>query len=120
VRVADAILILLMLVFAVSGYRQGFLIGALSIGGVFSGALIGLQVGPLLANRFSSGGTRLAVSLVVIFVLAVLGQTLAGWFGTRLRRAIASRPLQRVDDVGGALVSVVALLLVAWLIAVPL
>jgi uncharacterized membrane protein required for colicin V production len=120
VHVADAILILLMLIFAISGYRQGFVIGALSIAGFFSGALIGLQLGPLIANQFADSGIRLAVSLVAIFALAVLGQTLAGWFGTRLRRAIASRPLQRIDDAGGAVVSVVALLLVAWLIAVPL
>jgi S1-C subfamily serine protease len=120
VHVADAILILLMLIFAISGYRQGFVIGALSIGGFFSGALIGLQVGPLIANRFADGAIRLMVSLVTIFALAVLGQTLAGWFGTRLRRAIDNRALQRIDDAGGAVVSVVALLLVAWLIAVPL
>ena len=117
---ADGILILLMLIFAISGYRQGFVIGALSIGGFFSGALIGLQVGPLIANQFADGAIRLTVSLVSIFALAVLGQTLAGWFGTRLRRAIDSKPLQRIDDAGGAVVSVVALLLVAWLIAVPL
>jgi S1-C subfamily serine protease len=120
VLVVDGILILLMLVFAISGYRQGFVIGALSIGGFFSGALIGLQLGPLIANQFADGAIRLVVSLVVIFALAVLGQTLAGWFGTRLRRAIESKPLQRIDDAGGAVVSVVALLLVAWLIAVPL
>jgi S1-C subfamily serine protease len=120
VHVADAILILLMLVFAISGYRQGFLVGALSIAGFFSGALIGLQLGPLIANQFADSGIRLAVSLVAIFALAVLGQTLAGWFGTRLRRAIGSGPLQRLDDIGGAVVSVLALLLVAWLIAVPL
>jgi S1-C subfamily serine protease len=120
VHVADGILILLMLVFAISGYRQGFVIGALSIGGFFSGALIGLQVGPLIANKFADGAIRLVVSLVAIFALAVLGQTLAGWFGTRLRRAIDNPALQRIDDAGGAVVSVVALLLVAWLIAVPL
>jgi len=120
VLVVDGILILLMLVFAISGYRQGFVIGALSIGGFFSGALIGLQLGPLIANQFADGAVRLVVSLMVIFALAVLGQTLAGWFGTRLRRAIESKPLQRIDDAGGAVVSVVALLLVAWLIAVPL
>jgi S1-C subfamily serine protease len=57
---------------------------------------------------------------VSIFALAVLGQTLAGWFGTRLRRAIISKPLQRVDDAGGALVSLIAVLLVAWLVALPL
>jgi S1-C subfamily serine protease len=120
VLVVDGILILLMLVFAISGYRQGFVIGALSFGGFFSGALIGLQVGPLIANQFADGAIRVVVSLVSIFALAVLGQTLAGWFGTKLRRAIVSQPLQRVDDAGGAVVSLVAVLLVAWLVAVPL
>ncbi|MCY1142553.1 MarP family serine protease [Actinoplanes sp. Pm04-4] len=118
--VVDAILILLMLVFAISGYRQGFVIGALSFGGFFSGVLIGLQVGPLIADRFTDPTARLVVSLVTIFAVAVLGQTLAGWLGTHLRRAIQSKPLQRVDDAGGAAVSLVAVLLVAWLIAVPL
>ena len=116
----DGILILLMLIFAISGYRQGFVIGALSFGGFFSGVLIGLQVGPLIADRFTAPSARLVVSLVTIFALAVLGQTLAGWLGTHLRRAIQSRPLQRLDDAGGAAVSLVAVLLVAWLIAVPL
>ncbi|MFI7596746.1 MarP family serine protease [Actinoplanes sp. NPDC049681] len=118
--VVDGILILLMLVFAISGYRQGFVIGALSFGGFFSGVLIGLQVGPLIANQFADGTVRLVVSLVAIFALAVLGQTLAGWLGTKVRHAIDSRPLQRLDDVGGAMVSLIAVLLVAWLIAVPL
>jgi len=118
--VVDGILILLMLVFAISGYRQGFVIGALSFGGFFSGVLIGLQVGPLIADRFTDPTARLVVSLVTIFAVAVLGQTLAGWLGTHLRRAIHSRPLQRADDAGGAAVSLVAVLLVASLIAVPL
>lgn len=116
----DAIIILLMLILAISGYRQGFVIGALSIGGFFCGILIGLQVGPLIANQFADDTIRLVVSLVSIFALAVLGQTLAGWLGTRARRAIESRPLQRIDDAGGAVVSIVAVLLAAWLIAVPL
>src|ERR1700712_4377971 len=109
-----------MLVFAISGYRQGFVIGALSFGGFFSGVLIGLQVGPLIADKFTDSTARLVVSLVTIFALAVLGQTLAGGLGTHLRRAISSQPLQRVDDAGGAVVSLIAVLLVAWLIAVPL
>jgi S1-C subfamily serine protease len=120
VHVVDGFLILLMLVFAISGYRQGFVIGALSFGGFFSGALIGLQVGPLIANQFNDDTVRLVVSLVSIFALAVLGQTLAGWLGTKLRRSISSQPLQRLDDAGGAVVSLVAVLVVAWLIAVPL
>jgi S1-C subfamily serine protease len=120
VSVIDVALLLLMLVFAVSGYRQGFFIGALSFVGFFGGALIGLQLGPLLAQRAAGDASRVVISLVTIFGLAVLGQALAGWIGSNLRHAIRSRAARRADDVGGAFVSVLAVLLVAWLVAVPL
>jgi S1-C subfamily serine protease len=118
--VIDVLLVLLMLVFAASGYRQGFVIGIMSFAGFFGGALIGLQLGPLVAQQFADEGTRVVVSLIAVFGIAVLGQTLAGWLGTHLRHAITSKAGQAVDDVGGAVVSVVAVALVAWLVAVPL
>ncbi|WP_212825729.1 MarP family serine protease [Polymorphospora rubra] len=116
----DVVLILLMLLFAISGYRQGFVIGVMSFTGFFGGALIGLQVGPLLARRFEDGAIRVVVALITIFGLAILFQTLAGWLGSHVRHAITSRAGRRIDDVGGALVSLVAVLVVAWLVAVPL
>ncbi|HEU4425087.1 MAG TPA: MarP family serine protease [Pilimelia sp.] len=116
----DLVLLLLMLVFAVSGYRQGFVVGVLSFIGFCSGALVGLQIGPLIADQFADPGVRVVVSLIAIFGLAVLGQALAGWLGTRLRHAIRNRAGQVADDVGGAAVSLVAVLMVAWLVAVPL
>ncbi|MFI7431117.1 MarP family serine protease [Micromonospora sp. NPDC049836] len=116
----DLVLLLLMLVFAISGYRQGFVIGALSFSGFFLGALVGLQVGPLVARQFTDSGTRVLISLVAVFGLAVLGQALAGWIGSHLRQTITNELAKRLDDVGGALVSVFAVMLVAWLVAVPL
>ncbi|SCF31664.1 Colicin V production protein [Micromonospora matsumotoense] len=116
----DLVLLLLILVFAISGYRQGFVIGALSFSGFFLGALIGLQLGPLLARQFIDSGTRVLVSLVAVFGLAVLGQALAGWLGSHLRRTITNDTAKRADDVGGAFVSILAVMLVAWLVAVPL
>jgi S1-C subfamily serine protease len=120
VSVIDAALLLLMLAFAVSGYRQGFVIGALSFVGFFGGALIGLQVGPLLAQQAGTDTSRVVISLITIFGLAVLGQALAGWAGSHLRHAIRSRAGRTADDIGGTFVSVLAVLLVAWLVAVPL
>jgi S1-C subfamily serine protease len=120
VSAIDVALVLLMLLFAISGYRQGFVIGALSFAGFFGGALIGLQLGPFVAQRFADDAVRVVVSLIAIFGLAVLGQALAGWLGTHLRHAITSRVGRRVDDAGGAVVSVLAVLMVAWLVAVPL
>jgi S1-C subfamily serine protease len=120
VSAVDVILLLLMLAFAISGYRQGFVIGLLSFAGFFAGALIGMQLGPLLAQRFADGATRVGVSLVTIFGLAVLGQAIAGWAGSHVRRAITSYAGRKADDIGGAFVSLLAVLLVGWLVAVPL
>ncbi|GIF53654.1 colicin V production protein [Asanoa ferruginea] len=120
VSAVDLVLVLLMVVFAISGYRQGFVIGILSFCGFFGGALIGLQVGPLIAQRFADGALRVVISLVAIFGLAVLGQALTGWVGAHLRHAITSRAGRRIDDAGGAVVSMLAVLVVAWLVAVPL
>jgi S1-C subfamily serine protease len=118
--VVDLVLIGLLLIFAFNGYRQGFVVGLLSFAGFFSGALVGLQLGPLLADRFDTDAKRVLVSIIVIFGLAVFGQAVAGFLGSRLRGAIRHRGAQRVDDAGGAVVSVVAVLLVIWLVATPL
>src|SRR5918997_1104385 len=109
-----------MLAFAVSGYRQGFLIGVLSFSGFFLGALVGLQLGPLMAQQFVDSGTRVLISLIAVFGLAVVGQALAGWLGSHLRKTITSDVGRQADDIGGAFVSLFAVLLVAWLVAVPL
>lgn len=116
----DLVLLLLILAFAISGYRQGFVIGILSFTGFFLGALLGLQLGPLLAQQFTGPSMRVVVSLLAIFGLAIIGQAGAGWVGSHLRHAITSRVGRRADDIGGAFVSIFAVLLVAWLVAVPL
>jgi len=110
-----------MLVFAISGYRQGFVVGVLSFAGFFGGALLGLQLGPLIAeNFFTSDAARVVISLAAVFGLAVAGQALASFVGNRLRNAIVNRNAQALDNAGGAVVSVVAVLLVVWLVAAPL
>jgi S1-C subfamily serine protease len=118
--VVDLILIALIIMFALNGYRQGFLVGALSFFGFFGGALLGLQLAPLIVERMESPLARVVVSLAAVFGLALAGQTLAAWAGTRLRHAITSPGGRRADDVGGIFVSVLALLLVAWMVAGPL
>jgi S1-C subfamily serine protease len=118
--VVDLILIALIIMFALNGYRQGFLVGALSFVGFFGGALVGLQLAPLVVARMQSPLARVVVSLIAVFGLALGGQALAAWAGTRLRHAIRSEQGRRADDVAGIGVSVVALLLVAWMVAGPL
>jgi S1-C subfamily serine protease len=116
----DVVLIILVVVFAINGYRQGFVIGLLSFVGFFGGAAIGLQIGPWLANFFHTDVVRVFVSLATVLAIAISGQAIASWVGARIRSAIRNRTGRTFDDLGGALVSVVAVLLVAWLVAAPL
>jgi S1-C subfamily serine protease len=118
--IIDIVLLVLIVIFAINGYRQGFVVGLLSFVGFFGGAAIGLQLGPLLASQFENPSARVIVSLVCVFGVALIGQFAANGVGERIRRHIRNRTGQSVDDAGGALVSVIALLLVVWLVAAPL
>ncbi|MFI5492345.1 MarP family serine protease [Actinoplanes sp. NPDC051859] len=118
-RAVDAVLILLLVVAAIGGYHQGFLLGTLSMGGFAAGALVGVQAGPLLADRVGSGILRVVVSLVTILVPAAIGQFLASRYGLRLRARVRGDRERRMDAIGGAVVSILAVLVVAALMVVP-
>ncbi|GIL29306.1 MarP family serine protease [Actinocatenispora comari] len=118
--VVDIVVVVLAILFAINGYRQGFVVGILSFVGFIGGALIGLQLTPITADHFHTPTMRVIVSLATVLILAVLLQALAAMLGTRIRRSILSRGVQVVDDLGGAAVSIVAVLVVSWMIAVPL
>jgi S1-C subfamily serine protease len=113
----DLILIALAAAFAVAGYRQGFIIGVLSFVGFLGGAAVGAAFSPAIARAVVSGPTRQAlVAIVVVFIAAMIGQVLASLVGAAVRSHVTWRPATFVDAIGGAVVSVVSVLLIAWLI----
>lgn len=116
----DVVLVVAMLLFAVSGYRQGLVVGALSFAGFFGGGFLGTQVAAPIATRIVSGGAQPAVGIFVVLALASVGQLLALAIGHALRRRLSWRGAQALDSTGGAIVSAIAVMLVAWLVATPL
>ncbi|GAA2246590.1 MULTISPECIES: MarP family serine protease [Kitasatospora] len=115
-NVLDLLLITAALGFAVSGYRQGFVVGVLSVVGFLGGGLIAVQLLPLLLRHLSPGGTASVVAVLVVIVFAAVGQAVTTHFGWKLRGHIGRRQARTVDAFGGSVVNVVSMLLVAWLI----
>ncbi|WP_372408734.1 MarP family serine protease [Streptomyces luteireticuli] len=119
-NVLDIVLLLAAAWFAVIGYRQGFVVGVLSVVGFLGGGLAALYVLPLIWDSAAgdrSPGTLAAVAAVVIVIVcASVGQAATTHLGNRLRGRITWSPARALDATGGALVNVVAMLLVAWLI----
>lgn len=116
----DLILVIVAAAFAVSGYRQGFVVGVLSFVGFVGGLMLGLWIVPILMQRFTPTLVISTISLCAVLVLAVIGQVLATTLGGRLRREITWRPVQAVDQTAGAAVSVISVLLVAWFLGLAL
>ena len=113
----DLALIVVAAAFAVSGYRQGFIVGTLSFVGFVGGAVLGAEFGPAVARSLVGGQTQQDVVAVVLLVTgAILGQFVASSIGTTMRSTMRSRSSTTVDAVGGAGVSVLSMLLISWAI----
>jgi len=121
VNVLDLVLIVATIMFAIGGFRQGFVTAILSFFGFFGGAVIGAQLADPIANQLSQDSSwRIAVAVAVVLAVALLGQVLAVSVGNQLRSRLTWRPVQAVDSALGAVVSAVAVLLVFWMVATPL
>ena len=113
----DVILIVLAAAFAVAGYRQGFIIGVMSLAGFVGGVLIGAIFAPGLSRALASSLNLQAIlAILVVFVAGVIGMVALSGIGVAVRSRLRWRPATVLDSLGGAAVNIVALLLVAWLI----
>ncbi|MFJ3190884.1 MarP family serine protease [Streptomyces halstedii] len=123
-NVLDILLLVGAVWFAVIGYRQGFVVGILSVVGFLGGGVAAVYLLPVIWNRMTDGSevssTAAIVAVVIVIVCASVGQALTTHLGNRLRRYITWSPARALDATGGALVNVVAMLLVAWLIGLLL
>lgn len=116
-HILDLILLALVMVFAVSGYRQGFIVGMLSFVGFVGGGVLGVTIAPPFARRVVEGADRQALlAIVLVFVAATLGHLAASSLGAVLRNRVTGDNARAVDAVGGAFVSALALLIVLWFI----
>ncbi|MQY05466.1 MarP family serine protease [Actinomadura macrotermitis] len=111
----DLILLVLVVLFAVSGYRQGFIVSLLSFGGFVGGGVIGVLIAPPIAEATVSGAAQQALlAIVVAFLAATLGQLIASSLGAVLRNRVTGMNARSADAAGGAVVSALSLLTVAW------
>ncbi|MFE0383724.1 MarP family serine protease [Streptomyces bungoensis] len=119
-NVLDILLLVAAVWFAVVGYRQGFVVGILSVIGFLGGGLVAVYTLPVIWDAVTGhaevGMVAVVVAVVVVIVCASVGQALTTHLGNKLRRYITWSPARALDATGGALVNVLAMLLVAWLL----
>jgi S1-C subfamily serine protease len=116
----DLVVILLAVLAAISGARQGVITALPAFIGVLLGAIAGIKIAPLVVKYIESTPTRVAFAVAIFVLLVALGETLGVWLGRSLRDRIKSPKLAGVDNALGAIVQGAVVFVVAWLIALPL
>ena len=116
-EVLDLVLVLLALGAALSGARRGFVLGAASLVGLVAGAALGAWLAPGLLEQAGVGRGAPVVALLVVLLLAAVGQVAASAAGAALRARLADGASRVVDAAAGAALSLAGVTVVAWFLA---
>jgi S1-C subfamily serine protease len=118
----DILLLVVLLLAALSGWRRGFAMVVLG----YAGLLLGLAVGAWAAARVGfvvspeSSVRRTLAAIAVFFMIAAAFHAIGNLLGIRVRSALGGRWATRIDAVGGAIVAVLVAAIALWFIALSL
>jgi S1-C subfamily serine protease len=114
----DWFLILIALLYALSGYWQGFIAGAFATVGLLLGGFGGIWLAPVLLGDAAPSLWVSLGALFVVLVCASIGQAVFQFVGTKVREQVTWQPVRALDAIGGAALSVAAVLIVTWMLGV--
>ena len=116
----DLLVVVLALLAAASGWRQGVAVALLAFTGVLLGAVVGVRLAPTFVGLVDGAGPRIAVGVSTVVLLIAVGETCGVLIGRAIRGTMHVKAIRAVDSVLGAIVQAAAVLVAAWLLAVPL
>jgi S1-C subfamily serine protease len=111
----DWIIVVLVTLFGLAGFRRGFIVGALSLGGLVAGAILGARVGPLLLPEGSQSPYAPLFALAGALLLGGLLASGLERLGARLRNGLWIPGLGALDGLLGGLLSAAIALALVWL-----
>jgi S1-C subfamily serine protease len=120
VDVLDALIIIWVVLAAIAGYRRGAALQLTEYTGLLVGLLAGALIAPKIATLASSTQAEAAIALIVLLIMAAIGEGVGWVIGHRAWAAARRSVLRGVDAVGGSLVGIAAVLLVTWFVAYSL
>jgi S1-C subfamily serine protease len=113
----DWLIVAFAAVLAIFGFRQGFIVGALSFAGFLAGAFLGTRLAPLVLPQGSASPYAPLFGLVgAVLGGAILASGLEG-LGFRLRRTLILPGLGLLDGALGAALGAALALGVVWIAA---
>lgn len=116
----DALVIVLLLGAAWSGFRRGLISSVISLIGAVGGAVAAIRVAPLLMSRVDDSAAKIAIGIACVVVGIGIGEVAGSTLGRALSERITWRPARALDHGLGLIGHTLAILVVTWIVALPL
>lgn len=119
-NVLDLLLLGLLVLAGVVGYRRGLTLQAFGFGGLLVGLVVGALLAPVVAGVVDSPLSKAAVTAIVLLAVAGIGNGLGWYVGAHARTRAKATRFGRADAVAGSTITVAASLLAIWFLALNL
>lgn len=116
----DVVILALIGAAGVSGFRRGAMLQLLAYGGLGLGLIAGALLAPPIASLWENHAAQAGIAVTVVLSLAGVGNA-AGWLaGSYLRHHARRTRFGSADAAGGSIVSVIAVVVATWFLALNL
>lgn len=117
-NIVDWLVVGAVLVFALVGWRTGFIQGLLGFAGFVGGAVLAAKLLPGITSGVAPDGPLAAILLIALVLIAgMLGQALGALIGSHARDVLPWDPARWVDSLLGAALAAAGAIVAAWAIA---
>ena len=116
----DALVIVLLIGAAWSGFRRGFINSSIGLVGAVGGAVVGIRVAPLLMSHVGDNAAKVAIGIACVILGVGVGEIAGATVGRALSGRVTWRPARALDRGLGLIGNTLAVLIVTWMIAIPL
>ncbi|MDB5169436.1 MAG: serine protease [Candidatus Saccharibacteria bacterium] len=115
--ILDIIIVLLVISAVFRGREIGFVRQLLSTVGFLGGLYLGTRLERLTIHFATDQSSEVVIALVTVITTALLALVLTEQTGIRLKYKVLHKPINRLDNASGSVVSVASTLITVWFLA---
>jgi uncharacterized membrane protein required for colicin V production len=116
----DLIIAIVFITTGLIGFKNGLLQSIFKTIGYILGGVVGVAIAVEVMSKWSNTLTKAGGAIILILLLATIGEFIFGKVGLGFRKTLLIAPLKFIDSLLGALLSITRIAFIAYLLAVIL
>jgi len=116
----DLIIAIALVIAGFIGFKNGLLQSIFKTIGYIAGGVVGVVIAVEVMSKWSNTLAKAGGAVILILLLATVGEFIFGKVGLGFRKALLIAPLKIIDSLLGALLLITRIVFIAYLLAVIL